>query len=186
MTARRRRFRFGHRNGEELHLAWREMDVRELQPEVSPGSLELTRLMLFKKSGGVEMKGHFTDTRSSLNVSSHGLKLEEFEALGRRRITGRSGRRVWNHGNFSEGLFGERASCVGKVTYRGSPLPDSIFTLHSDDKQVEFLASVVGQKLKGRYVVPARTKGPASCSSIFRISISLLWPRCGSGRISRR
>jgi autotransporter translocation and assembly factor TamB len=109
---------------------------------------ELSRLLLMKKLGGLELKGVFTDASSTLKIQSRGLRIEELDHLGKAPLAGELMGDVRLEGDLSN-PHGNGDLRLVKTTFRGTSLQDSNLTLRSGPKKVEVQGSVFGQTLRG-------------------------------------
>lgn len=116
---------------------------------------KLNRVMLLKKNGGLEIRGTFADKDTQLALFSHGLRLEELDALGRAPISGE----ISGSLNLTEDLSilpprGTGEVRLGKVLFRGNPVPDSTIRIRPEGGNMELIVTVAGEQLRGRYVRP--------------------------------
>lgn len=116
--------------------------------------LELNRVMLFKKTGGLEVRGSFNkDTK--ISFISHGLRLEELDAIGRAPLVGEISGAV----TLTEDLRvlpprGTGELRLSKLAFRGNPIPDVAVKIQPEGENVELLVTAAGERLRGRYVRP--------------------------------
>jgi len=115
----------------------------------------LNRVMLLKKNGGLEIRGSFAPKDTQLSLFSHGLRIEELDAVGRAPITGEISGSV----TLTEDLAvlpprGTGEIRLSKILFRGSPIPDATLKIRPESGNMEFLVTVAGDHLRGRYVRP--------------------------------
>jgi len=116
---------------------------------------DLSRVMLLKKSGGIEIRGTFSDKDTKLSLISHGLRLEELDSIGRAPLVGELGGAV----TLTDDLRvlpprGTGEIRLNKVSFRGTPMPDSTLKMQREGNNMEFMVTVAGEQLRGRYVRP--------------------------------
>lgn len=115
--------------------------------------LDLGRVVLLKKSGGIEVRGRFTEKSSTMGFLSHGLLLEELDHLGRAPIMGEVVGDVQLDMIPGGGIVSGRGEAkLSKTTFRGTAVPDSFVRIRPSDSGIEFLGNVGGEGLKGRLV----------------------------------
>lgn len=116
-----------------------------------PEYADLERAVLVKRSGGLEARGHFQGKKSKLTLISHGLRVEELDSLGKAPIQGEivGQLRLMNDLYHPEG---EGEVSLTKAFFRGTKIPDSSIRVHTENEKTEFLATVLGEKLKGKWL----------------------------------
>jgi translocation and assembly module TamB len=131
------------------------------------GYTDITRLILFKKSGGLELKAHLAnagaggnvgESRSSLSFISHGLRLEELNHLGNAPLAGELAGQLSLEGDLSN-PSGSGNISASNVMFRGVPLPDSTFKVTTDEGQMQIMANLFGETLRGRLAKNILKKG---------------------------
>lgn len=116
-----------------------------------PGYTDLQRAMLVKRSGGLEARGHFQGKKSKLTLISHGLRVEELDTLGKAPLQGELTGQVRLEGDLLH-PSGEGEVGLSKALFRGTKIPDSSVRVHTENEKTEFLATVLGERLKGKLV----------------------------------
>lgn len=117
--------------------------------------VDLNRVMLLKRSGGLEVKGRFASSGTTVTFQSYGLRLEELDLIGKAPLSGEIVGELTLVGDLR--VMPPRGTGeirLVKMNFRGSPIPDSSLRIRPEGDSMEFLASVVGEKLRGRYVRP--------------------------------
>jgi translocation and assembly module TamB len=128
-----------------------------------PSFTEISRASLLKRSGALDVRGHFeeSDAKTFLVFSSQGLRLEEFTYFGKAPVTGEVSGNLRLEGDLLRPAgFGDIR--ISKAAFRGVPIPDSSMKIRTDKGETEFSASVVGDRLRGRLVRREVQKGKPS------------------------
>ena len=117
-----------------------------------PDDLQLSRVLLMKKSGGLEMQAHLVKDAVNLKFFSRGLLIEEFSLLGKAPLGGElTGEVEFDRSAKNKSFTGKGAFGVSRTVFRGQTLPDSRLRLSSEGDNMEFMGSVLGERLKGRF-----------------------------------
>lgn len=117
---------------------------------------DLNRVLLFKKRGGVEVKGRFTEASNSLSITSRGLRIEELDSISRAPLSGEVVGQMTLEGDLKAFPPKGRGEVrISNMTFRGAPVSESSVRFQSEGDKMLFIANVVGEKLRGRYVRPS-------------------------------
>lgn len=125
---------------------WRSADF---QVRYRTDGFDLTRAMLMKRSGGLEVRANLSDKASEFHFKSHGLKLEELDRLGQAPVASEV------VGEIKIEKTAAKTKAVGdvkliKTTFRGTVFPPSSITLRSDNDGIEMLGNLMGDRFRGR------------------------------------
>ncbi len=113
---------------------------------------DISRLVLLKKSGGLDIRGHFGDDRSRLSFLSHGLRVEELNHIGRSPLSGEILGEVVLEGQDLTEPSGTGDITLTNATFRDNPLPPSHFKIKSDGQRLEIVGNLLGEKLNGSLI----------------------------------
>lgn len=139
-------------SGEARKFRWYEESWNSAQYVLSyrPGETEVTKLLLAKNSGALDVRASISERESELKFVSAGLKLEDLDHLGKAPLTGVIEGEIGLEGDLSRPRL-KGAFTLSSVAFRGNALGDSAVTLSTQGNTVEILGSVAGEKLKGRW-----------------------------------
>lgn len=115
--------------------------------------VEFNKVLLMKKTGGLEIGGHFMKDRARLTLKSQQLRLEDFDYLNEVPLIGLIDGEITLEGDadgFYSSGYGELQ--LKDLTFRGKPFDDSLIRLRPEAGGIEFLGSIFGDSLRGRYV----------------------------------
>jgi len=137
-------------SGQGKQFAWYEEQWQSSKFFLTyrPDWLELSRVLLMKKSGGLEFRAQFGKDHSRLSFVSQGLRLEELNYLGKAPLVAEIVGEVTLEGKLRRPT-GQGEFKLIKTAFRGNPIPDSAFTVRAAEGGMEIGANIFGEKLKG-------------------------------------
>ncbi len=123
------------------------------------GSLDLSKALLTKPSGALEVRGKFGRGDMRLQLSSFGLEISGFDRFGNAPLTGEISGQLQFEGPKDKLFHGGRGELkIVKSKFRGVAIPDSTVKLRPDGDRLEYLFNLGGDRLRGRYVRSANAK----------------------------
>ncbi len=116
-------------------------------------ALDLTKVLLTKPSGALEVRGRFAKADAKLQLSTFGLDIGNFERFGNAPISGEIAGQLVFEGPKGK-LFhrGRGELKLVKTKFRGVPIPDSVVKLRPEGEKLEYLFNLGSDKMRGRYV----------------------------------
>jgi len=115
-----------------------------------PAGTDILRVVLMKRTGGVEVRGRAAENEVKLVLGARDLRIEELDRVGKAPFAGLAIGDVelaWRRGVLVSAV-GEIA--LGRPFFRGKELPEATFRFSPSENGIETLASIGGQGLKVR------------------------------------
>ncbi|MEZ4751581.1 MAG: translocation/assembly module TamB domain-containing protein [Bdellovibrionota bacterium] len=122
-----------------------------------PDFIQLDKVLLLKRSGALDVKARFEDKKTSIDLLSRGLRVEELDVMGKAPLAGELVGSVHLDG-VDPYPRGDGQIQLSKATFRGTALPDSLLTLRTRGEAVEITGALGGDKLRGRWTRSAKSK----------------------------
>ncbi|MBI4403568.1 MAG: translocation/assembly module TamB domain-containing protein [Deltaproteobacteria bacterium] len=114
-----------------------------------PNQIALDRVMLLKKTGGLEIRARFDDSTSQLRFISHGLRLEELSACGQAPLMAEVSGELSLEGDMSRPT-GQGEITLRRTVFRGLPLANSSIFIRTEGSAIEVIGYLVGERLRAR------------------------------------
>lgn len=146
-------------SGQAKNFKWYDEDWLSSQFAVTfrPKVTELSRALMMKKNGGLEVKGSFADAHSRLQFISHGLRIEELQWIGKAPLTGQIVGQLTLQGDLKHPEGSGELRLVNSG-FRSKAMPDSLVRIRTENQKLELLGRFFGEKLRGRVAKPVKSK----------------------------
>ncbi len=137
-------------SGEARNFNWygEKWSSSKFDIEYRPDDFMLNKVVLFKKSGALDITARFKENQATLNLSSRGLRVEELDWVGGAPLAGQLIGGVRLEGEFPYPIGGGNIR-LAEASFRGEKIPDSILEMQTSEGAVEVKANFLGDKLQG-------------------------------------
>ena len=115
-------------------------------------TFELSKVLLTKPSGALEVRGRFDPKNARLALATFGLEIGHFEHFGKAPISGEVAGQIVFEGDKGK-LFhhGRGELKVVKMRFRGVPVPDAKVTVRPDGEKLFYEFALGGDRMRGVY-----------------------------------